>query len=65
MEKISRRQTGQPLTTGYFRARVMTHLDAPGIVPSMASGASATFNATGKQIKHLPITRQKLLEALA
>ena len=35
------------------------------IVPSVAAVANAIFNATGKRIKDLPITRDKLLEVLA
>lgn len=35
------------------------------IVPSVAAIANAVFNATGKRIKDLPITREKLLEVLA
>jgi xanthine dehydrogenase YagR molybdenum-binding subunit len=35
------------------------------IIPSVAAVANAIFNATGKRIKNLPITREKLLEVLA
>ncbi|HTR38718.1 MAG TPA: xanthine dehydrogenase family protein molybdopterin-binding subunit [Bryobacteraceae bacterium] len=80
---------GVPINTGYYGARVMTHLDTPvidvmfvepddaygpygaksigesSIVPSVAAVANAIFNATGKRIKNLPITREKLLEVLA
>ena len=35
------------------------------IIPSVAAVANAVFNATGKRIKDLPITREKLLEVLA
>ncbi len=35
------------------------------IIPSVAAVANAIFNATGKRIKDLPITREKLLEVLA
>jgi xanthine dehydrogenase YagR molybdenum-binding subunit len=35
------------------------------IVPSVAAVANAIFNATGRRIKDLPITREKLLEVLA
>jgi xanthine dehydrogenase YagR molybdenum-binding subunit len=80
---------GVPLNTGYYGARVMTHLDTPeidvlfvetedqygpfgaksigesSIVPSVGAIANAIFNATGKRIKDLPITRDKLLEVLA
>ena len=78
-----------PLNTGYYGARVMTHLDAPdvdvhfvetddgygaygskclgesGIIPSVAAIANAIFNATGRRIKELPITRDKILGAQA
>ena len=37
----------------------------PSIIPSVAAIANAIFNATGRRIKDLPITRQKVLEALA
>ncbi|HEX5229683.1 MAG TPA: xanthine dehydrogenase family protein molybdopterin-binding subunit, partial [Bryobacteraceae bacterium] len=80
---------GVALNTGYYGARVMTHLDTPeigvlfvetedqfgpygaksigesSIIPSVAAVANAIFNATGKRIKDLPITREKLLEVLA
>ena len=36
-----------------------------GIVLSPAAVANAVFNATGKRMKDLPITRQRILEALA
>ena len=35
------------------------------IIPSVAAVANAIFNATGKRIKDLPITRDKLLGVLA
>ena len=35
------------------------------IIPSVGAVANAIFNATGKRIKDLPITREKLLEVLA
>ncbi|MGP0070668.1 MAG: xanthine dehydrogenase family protein molybdopterin-binding subunit [Bryobacteraceae bacterium] len=34
------------------------------IIPSVAAVANAIFNATGKRIKDLPITREKLVEVL-
>jgi CO/xanthine dehydrogenase Mo-binding subunit len=82
------RQTGQPLTAGYYGARIMTHLDAPeievifiesddgygpfgakcigeaGIVHAVAAVGNAVFNAIGRRIKDLPITRDKILGAL-
>ncbi len=81
--------SGQPLTTGYYRARHLTHLDVPhidvrsievddgygpfgaktvgesGIIPAPAAVANAIFNATGKRMTSLPITRDKILEAMA
>src|ERR1700720_1664989 len=83
------RRSGQPLTAGYYGARVMTHLDAPeievifiesddgygpfgakcigeaGIVHAVAAVANAIFNAIGRRMKDLPITRDKILGALA
>jgi xanthine dehydrogenase YagR molybdenum-binding subunit len=80
---------GVPLNSGYYGARVMTHMDTPvidvlfvetedqygpfgaksigesSIIPSVGAVANAIFNATGKRIKDLPITREKLLEAMA
>lgn len=80
--------SGQPLTTGYYRARHLTHRDAPtidvhflevddgygpfgaktvgesGIILAPAAVANAIFNATGKRMTSLPITRDKLLGAL-
>ena len=77
--------SGQPLTTGYYRARHLTHLDAPhievsfievddgygpfgaktvgesGIILAPAAVANAIFNATGKRMTSLPITRDKIL----
>jgi len=35
------------------------------IVPSVAAVANAIFNATGRRIKDLPITRDKILGVLA
>lgn len=81
--------SGQPLTTGYYWARHLTHADAPtidvqflevddgygpfgaktvgesGIILAPAAVANAIFNATGKRMTSLPITRDKLLGALA
>jgi xanthine dehydrogenase molybdenum-binding subunit len=83
------RQTGAPLTAGYYGARIATHRDAPDIevlflesddgygpwgaksmgesskVPAVAAVANAIFNATGKRMKDLPITRDKILGARA
>ena len=83
------RKSGVPLNTGYYGARVMTHMDTPdvdvhfvetddgygaygskclgesGIIPSVAAIANAIFNATGRRIKELPITRDKILGAQA
>jgi len=80
--------SGQPLTTGYYRARHLTHLDVPtievhflevddgygpfgaktvgesGIILAPAAVANAIFNATGKRMTSLPITRDKLLGAM-
>src|SRR5437867_521021 len=77
--------SGQPLTTGYYRARHLTHLDVPhidvrflevddgygpfgaktigesGIILAPAAVANAIFNATGKRMTSLPITRDKIL----
>ena len=36
-------------------------LGEPPIIPSVAAIANAIFNATGRRIKNLPITRDKLL----
>jgi len=81
--------SGQPLTTGYYRARHLTHLDVPpievsfievddgygpfgaktvgesGIIPAPAAVANAIFNATGKRMTSLPITRDKILGVMA
>ncbi len=81
--------SGQPLTTGYYRARHLTHLDVPdievdfievddgygpfgaktvgesGIILAPAAVANAIFNATGKRMTSLPITRDKILGAMA
>jgi hypothetical protein len=88
-ELLHDRQSGLPLTAGYYGARVMTHRDTPEIdvlfvetedaygpfgaksigestiVPSVAAIANAIFNATGRRIKDLPITRDKILGVLA
>jgi xanthine dehydrogenase YagR molybdenum-binding subunit len=40
-------------------------LGEPTIIPSVAAVANAIFNATGRRIKDLPITGDKLLELLA
>lgn len=37
----------------------------PPIIPSVAAIANAFFNATGRRIKDLPLTRERILEALA
>ena len=82
-------RNGQPLTTGFYGARHLTHLDAPeietafievddgygpfgakyvgesGIVLAPAAVANAIFNATGRRMKALPITRDKMLDAIA
>ncbi len=83
------RRSGYPLTSGFYGARVPTHLDAPriettfietddgygpfgakyvgesGIVLAPAAVANAIFNAIGRRMKDLPITRDKILGALA
>jgi xanthine dehydrogenase YagR molybdenum-binding subunit len=83
------RRSGQPLTAGFYGARLMTHRDAPEIevifiesddgygpygaksigesskVPAVAAVANAVFNALGRRMKDLPITRDKILGALA
>ena len=88
-ELLYDRQTGLPLTAGYYGARVMTHRDTPDvevlfvetedaygpygaksigestIVPSVAAVGNAIFNAIGRRIKDLPITRDKVLGVLA
>jgi CO/xanthine dehydrogenase Mo-binding subunit len=40
-------------------------LGEPPIIPSVAAIANAIFNATGRRIKDLPITRERLLGALS
>jgi CO/xanthine dehydrogenase Mo-binding subunit/aerobic-type carbon monoxide dehydrogenase small subunit (CoxS/CutS family) len=81
--------SGQPLTPGYYGARVLTHRDAPqidvmfiqnddgygaygaksigesGKVPAVGAVANAIFNALGHRMKDLPITRDKVLGAVA
>jgi xanthine dehydrogenase molybdenum-binding subunit len=88
-ELLYDRQTGVPLTAGYYGARVMTHRDTPDvevlfvetedaygpfgaksigestIVPSVAAVSNAIFNAIGRRVKDLPITRDKVLGVLA
>jgi xanthine dehydrogenase molybdenum-binding subunit len=83
------RRNGQPLTAGFYGARLLTHRDAPEIevifiesddgygpygaksigesskVPAVAAVANAVFNAIGRRMKELPITRDKILGALA
>jgi CO/xanthine dehydrogenase Mo-binding subunit len=82
-------RSGHPLTSGYYGARHLTHLDAPeievtfietddgygpygaksvgesGIIIAPAAVANAIFNALGRRMKDLPITRDRILEALA
>ena len=82
-------RSGVPLNTGYYGARVMTHVDAPHvdvmfvetddphgpfgaktlgeppIIPSVAAIANAFFNATGRRIKDLPMSRERILDVLA
>ena len=40
-------------------------LGEPPIIPSVAAIANAIFNATGRRIRDLPITRDKVLASLA
>jgi len=40
-------------------------LGEPTIIPAVAAVANAFFNATGKRIKDLPLTRDKVLGVLA
>ena len=82
-------RNGHPLTTGYYGARHLTHLDAPeievtfietddgygpygaktlgeaGIRLGPAAVANAIFNTIGHRMKDMPITREKILGALA
>jgi xanthine dehydrogenase YagR molybdenum-binding subunit len=37
----------------------------PPIIPSVAAVANAFFNATGRRIKDLPLSRERILEVLA
>jgi xanthine dehydrogenase YagR molybdenum-binding subunit len=53
-------QTEDPY--GPFGAKT---LGEPTIIPSPASVANAIFNAIGKRVKDLPITRDKILGVLA
>ena len=39
-------------------------LGEPPIIPSVAAIANAIFNATGRRIKDLPMTRDRILGAL-
>jgi xanthine dehydrogenase YagR molybdenum-binding subunit len=88
-ELIYDRRNGQPLTAGFYGARIPTHRDAPeievifienddgygpygaksigegGMILSPAAIANAVFNAIGRRMKDLPITRDKILGALA
>ena len=83
------RQTGRPLTTGFYYDRIPTHRDVPdievvfiesddGLGPygaksvgesgkalSPAAIANAVSNAIGRRMKDLPITRDRILGALA
>jgi len=47
---------------GPFGAKTMGE---PTIIPTVAAVANAFFNATGRRIKNLPMTRDKVLEVLA
>ena len=82
-------QSGQPLTTGYYGGRHLTHQDIPeievnfieeddgygpfgaktageaGIIMAAATVSSAIANAIGVRITELPITRDKIIGALA
>ena len=40
-------------------------LGEPPIIPSVAAISNAFFNATGRRIKSLPMSRERILEALA
>jgi xanthine dehydrogenase molybdenum-binding subunit len=83
------RRSGQPLSAGYYGARIATHLDAPdvevifiesddgygpygaksigeaGIILAPAAVGNAIFNAIGKRLKETPMTRARILGALA
>jgi len=82
-------RNGQPLTTGYYSGRHLTHLDIPeievnfieeddgygpfgaktageaGIIMAAATVSNAIANAIGVRIAELPITRDKIIGALA
>jgi CO/xanthine dehydrogenase Mo-binding subunit len=82
-------RNGHPLTSGYYGARHVTHMDVPeievtfietddgygpygaktvgeaGIILGPSAVANAIYNAIGVRMKELPITRQRILEALA
>jgi len=82
-------RNGQPLTTGYYGGRHLTHQDIPdievnfieeddgygpfgaktageaGIIMAAATVSSAIANAIGVRIVDLPITRDKIIGALA
>jgi CO/xanthine dehydrogenase Mo-binding subunit len=88
-ELLYDKRSGQPLTAGYYGARVMTHMDAPeidvlwietddphgpygaktlgepAIIPTVAAVGNAIYNAIGRRVKDLPITRDKILGVLA
>lgn len=88
-ELLYDRASGIALNTGYYGARIMTHLDTPEvevmwiqtdepygpygaktlgeptIIPSPAAIGNAIYNAIGKRVKDLPITRDKILGVLA
>jgi putative selenate reductase molybdopterin-binding subunit len=83
------RQSGHPLTTGFYYDRIPTHHDVPdvevefvetddgfgpygaksvgesGKALAPAAIANAVFNAIGHRMKDLPITRDRILGALA
>lgn len=82
-------RNGQPLTTGYYGGRHLTHQDIPdievnfievddgygpfgaktvgeaGIIMAAAAVSNAIANAIGVRITELPITRDKIIGALA
>ncbi len=88
-ELLYDRASGIALNTGYYGARILTHLDTPEvevlwiqtedpygpygaktlgeptIIPSPAAVANAIYNAIGKRVKDLPVTRDKILGVLA
>src|SRR5207249_5741403 len=77
------RRTGQPLTAGFYGARLLTHRDAPEIevifiesddgygpygaksmgesskVPAVAAVANAVFNAIGRRMRDMRVTRDR------